>query len=270
MAAHASPAQLTKARPGSHVAHAMWTPETFAVIALAFGLGGFVKGIVGMGLPLVALALLTTMIGLREAIALMLVPVLATNLWQATVGGAFWDLTWRLWPLLAATALFTWVGAGVLARADSTVLAAVLGTILSLYAAFGLTRPQLPPPGRHERWMTPAVGVLAGLATGMTGTFVVPGTMYLQALGLKRDHLVQALGIAFVVVTLALGVALAGHGLLPRELAGMSVMALAPTVLGVGLGLMVRRRLSEAIFRKVFFLSLLVVGLQLAARPLFQ
>ena len=109
------------------------------------------------------------------------------------------------------------------------------------------------------------VGVAAGTLTGLTGSFI-PGVLYLQALGLVRDVLVQAMGIAFTVASVALAVALAGHGLLKIDLGLLSVMALAPAALGMMLGQRIRRRLSEEMFRRVLFCALMVLGAYMAAR----
>lgn len=50
----------------------------------AFLLGGAVKGIVGLGLPTVVLAVLGTALGLREALLLLVAPAFLTNIWQET------------------------------------------------------------------------------------------------------------------------------------------------------------------------------------------
>jgi uncharacterized protein len=196
----------------------MWTPETLLAVALIFILAGFVKGVAGLGLPTIAIALMAVFIGLREGIALMVVPTIATNVWQALAGGQFIALTRRFWSLLLAAALGAWVGAGILARTDAMLLAAMLGVLLCVYAAVGLTRPLVPPPGRAEPWLSPVIGATGGLIGGMTGSYAVPGVLYLQALGLPRNALVQALGITFLMFTLALGTSLSLHGLMSTEI----------------------------------------------------
>lgn len=246
----------------------MWDASTLVVIALVFLLAGFVKGVVGMGLPTVSIALLAAFIGLKEGIALMVVPTFVSNFWQACVGGQAIAITRRIWAMLALLTMFTWVGGGILAGADAGPLAVMLGCLLILYSVQGLIGPQLPPPGRHEAWLTPLVGVLSGFANGMAGSFVVPGVVYLQALGLPRDALIQAMGLAFMVGALALAVALTGHGLFPAEYAGLSTAALVPTVIGMVAGQTLRWRMPEPIFRRVFFVALLIFGLWLAVRPL--
>ena len=73
---------------------------------------------------------------------------------------------------------------------------------------------------------TVLAGATNGVLTGMTGSYVVPGVLYLQALGMPRDTFVQAMGVLFTVSTLALGASLAGYGLLPADLTGLSAAAL--------------------------------------------
>jgi uncharacterized membrane protein YfcA len=148
-------------------------PE-LALIAAVFLLAGLVKGVVGLGLPSVSLGLLTALIGLPEAMALMLVPSFVTNLWQALAGGALAAIWRRLWRLLLAVCLGVWLGAGLLARGDTALLAGLLGILLALYAIVGLAAPRIPAPGRREAWLSPLVGAVNGLLTGLTGSFVVP------------------------------------------------------------------------------------------------
>jgi uncharacterized membrane protein YfcA len=240
-------------------------PE-LALIAAVFLLAGLVKGVVGLGLPSVSLGLLTALIGLPEAMALMLVPSFVTNLWQALAGGALAAIWRRLWRLLLAVCLGVWLGAGLLARGDTALLAGLLGILLALYAIVGLAAPRIPAPGRREAWLSPLVGAVNGLLTGLTGSFVVPGVPYLQALGLPRDVLVQAMGVLFSVSTLALGLALGGHGRLGPGLGAVSAAATLPALLGMALGARLRRHLSERRFRQALFAALLLLGLYIALR----
>lgn len=236
------------------------------VIGAVFLLAGAVKGVIGLGLPTVSLALLTAILGLQPAMALMLAPSLATNLWQAAMGGHGRAILRRLWPFLLTATATIWVGTAFAARIDVARLSMLLGVSLALYAAIGLTRARLTVSAGAERWSGPVAGCVNGVLTGMTGSFVVPGVPYMQALGLPRAMLVQAMGVLFSLSTLGLGLALAGRGLIGPELGLQSVAAIAPAVLGMVLGARLRERLSEAAFRRVFFASLLLLGFYIAAR----
>lgn len=234
------------------------------LIALVFVLAGLVKGMIGFGLPTVAIGLLTALIGLREALVIMLVPSLATNLWQAMSGGAFREIVARLWPLIICGAIGTWFGVGLLVKSDALFFSGLLGILLCLYAGISLFTPQMPPPGQRETILSPAVGLVTGVLAGMTGTYVFPSALYLQALGLSRHVLIQTLGIWFVTATLSLSLSLGARNALPFDHAAASIMAVVPALAGMRLGQLVRDRVSEHRFRTLFFAGLAVLGAFLA------
>jgi len=246
----------------------MFDPLIIAAVIATFVLAGLVKGIIGLGLPTVSLAALTVIIDMPTAMAVLLVPSFVTNLWQAAVGGHGLAILGRIWPFLLPATLTVWLGAEALTRLDPPYLAALLGLLLVIYGAAGLAGLRLAVPPRHEAWAGPLTGAANGLLTGMTGSFVVPGVMYLQGLGLSRDQLVQAMGITFTASTLALGLALRGNALLSLEQVQMSAAALPPALLGMALGQRIRKNLPETIFRRIFFTALLVLGLYIIANAM--
>ena len=234
-------------------------------VAMTFLLAGLVKGVIGLGLPTVSLALLTAVLGLPQAMALLLVPSFATNLWQALAGGNGRAVAARIWPFLVMATLTVGIGALALTRVDLDLLSGLLGLLLAAYALINLGGLPIAVPATHERWVGTMVGATNGVLTGMTGSFVVPGVMFLQAIGLPRDMLVQAMGMLFTLSTIALAVALGGSGLLSAELGVLSVVALVPAIAGMILGQKLRGRLSEPVFRRCFFLALLAMGLYIVA-----
>jgi uncharacterized membrane protein YfcA len=138
--------------------------------------------------------------------------------------------------------------------------------LLVVYSLISLSGLRVSIPRRSEAWAGPIVGTTNGVLTGMTGSFVVPGVLYLQAIGLPRDMLIQAMGILFTASTVALAVALGGRNLLTFELGAISTAAVLPAVAGMIIGQRLRQRLSETSFRRVFFLSLLALGAHIVAR----
>jgi uncharacterized membrane protein YfcA len=246
----------------------MWEPEIVALVVGTFLLAGLIKGVIGLGLPVVALAILGSTLGVRETLTIMLIPAIATNTYQALAGPAFGVLVRRLWSFLAVAGVGIWFGTGVLAGAKSETMMALLGVTLCTYCAVTMLRVQMPPPGRREPWMSPLMGGLGGVMFGMTGIMIVPSILYLQTLGLRRDAFVQALGITFVAITLALGTSLFGRSLLTQDLALMSLTALVPTAAGLALGQRYRHHISEQRFKRIFFVALFVIGLDMLRRSL--
>lgn len=246
----------------------MFDLSTLAIVAGTFLLAGAVKGVIGLGLPTVSLALLTVALGLTEAMNLLIVPSLVTNIWQAAAGGYGAAALRRTWPFLAMAGVTVWLGAGALTRIDLAWLSALLGLLLAVYAGFGLTGRHFTVKPGQERWAGPLTGAVNGILTGMTGSFMVPGVMYLQALNLPRDMLIQAMGMLFTVSTLALALALGGKGLMTAELGTLSAAALLPAVIGMVAGQRIRNLLPDQLFRRVFFFSVLVLGTYIAGSAL--
>lgn len=241
-------------------------PVTLMIAACVFVLAGLVKGVIGMGLPTVVLGLLAATADLAVAMALMLAPSLATNLWQAFSGGHLREILRVQWPFLFAAILGIAAGAQMLTRVDLGLLSALLGVLLAVYGAVGLAGLHLTVPARSQPWAGTGIGAVNGILTGMTGSFIVPGVMYLQACGLARDALVQAMGVLFLVSTAALAVALRQNSFLTDGLALASVAAIVPALVGMAIGQRIRHGLSEPVFRRVFLISTVLLGLYLAGR----
>lgn len=236
-------------------------------IAITFLLAGIVKGVTGMGLPTLAMGLLGTVMPPVTAASLLIVPSFVTNVWQLFAGPSFASILRRLWLMMAGILIGTVAGARLLASDNVKWTTAGLGAALVLYAAYTLLARQLSIPTKAERWWSPAIGFLTGLVTGGTGVFVVPAVPYIQALGLSRDDLIQALGLSFTVSTIALAVGLASHGAFEVEHIAMSALAVAPALLGMWLGQLLRQRISPETFRRWFLIFLILLGLELLARP---
>lgn len=234
--------------------------DAWVLIGTAFFVAGLVKGVSGLGLPSVAIGIMTLGIGLKSAIALLLLPSFITNVWQALAGGALWRIIRRTWPMLSVSFATTWVGVALLSQASVSVLGMVLGSTLAGYALMGFFRPVLPHPGRFETVIALPFGAAHGVLAGLTGSFV-PGVPFLQAIGLQKEELVQAMGVLFTSSTIALGIAMSHYNLLSQELAVASALAVAPAAAGMYAGQLVRHRLSEAMFKQVLFSALLGLGL---------
>lgn len=235
-------------------------------IALVFLLAGLVKGVAGIGLPTVAMALLGLVTAPAQAAAFVVVPSLVTNIWQFLSGPGRLALALRIWPMLAAICLSTWASAGLMTGQGAARAVTWLGVALMAYAVVGFAKLRLSIPRKHEAWLSPAVGAATGLVTGATGVFVIPAAPYLQAMGFGTDDLVQALGLSFTTSTLALAAGLASRGAFHMSEAGASMLCVAPALAGMAIGQVIRARVNAVTFRLVFLTSMLVLGGDLVAR----
>lgn len=234
----------------------------WAAVAAVFTFAGLVKGLIGLGLPTVAMGLLGSFMPPAQAAALLIVPSLVTNVWQMLAGGALFSLVRRLWTLQAGIVAGTlWAPVSV-STLDGRIAAGGLGLCLVAYAALGLAAVHLRVPVAQERWASPGVGLATGIVTAATGVFVLPAVPYLQGLRLGKDELVQGLGLSFTVSTLALAGRLLADG--SPALGTTSVVAwllpLLVALLGMSIGTKLRSSTSDQGFARMFFGGLAVVG----------
>lgn len=238
-----------------------------AFAAAVFVLAGAVKGILGMGMPTVAIGLLGLAMPVAAAAALLTAPSLVTNLWQAAVGPGLAAAVRRLWTLQVGILAGATAMPLLFTAPPDAVVRRVLGICLLAYGALGLLgRPPRQLPARHEASVGLLAGIATGIVTGFTGVFVLPLVPYLQALGLRKDAMAQALGLSFTTSTVALAASLALQGHLDLRSSTGSLAMVLPAVAGMWLGQRVRGSMSEALFRRAFFAGLLLLGAWLALR----
>jgi len=246
-----------------------WSTETILLLVFAFLLGGIVKGVIGTGLPTIALALITATIGIREGMAIILLPSILTNIQQGLFGGHLIYTFKRSWTFLLATFFTIWIGAALLVKIDISFFSGLLGVILLTYSTFGLLAKKLPKPAKAEKWLSPLVGGINGLLTGMTGSSVIPGVLYLQSLDLGRHRLVQTMGLLFLTSSTTLAFALQKNELLTPALLQLSALSFIPAYIGMLVGVRIRHRISDGLFRQLFFIFMLILGCYIVIRAFF-
>jgi hypothetical protein len=244
--------------------------STVLLIALSLFCGGWVKGVFGMGLPTVALGLLSLIMPPVEAATLIVVPTLATNAWQFVRGPQTAIVARRFAVLLIGVAIGTLVGVGFLTGSHTSLVSIALGGVLLLYAVVGMLAPRLHLPADAERWASPVIGVATGIVNGATGVSVIPLVPYLNSIGLPREALIQAMGLVFMTSMLALASCLAWTGHFEVASAGASALALLPVFTGMYAGQLIRVRLHGDAYRKWFFVGLLALGAYSIIRAVLQ
>lgn len=240
-----------------------------AMVIATFLLAGLVKGVIGLGLPSIAIGLLALVMTPAQAAAIMIIPSFVTNVWQLLIGPHLGALVRRFWLLQLGSVIGIWLGGGVLTSPNSRLAACGLGVALVIYAVVGLSAVRFSVPRRHEPWMSPLMGLATGVIAGGTGVFVIPAGPYYQALGLDKDELVQLLGLSFTVCTSALALVLWRDGVLQFNNATGSALAVLPALAGMAIGQRIRMRASPETFRRWFFIGLLLLGAQQAIRNFF-
>jgi uncharacterized membrane protein YfcA len=235
---------------------------------VAFVLAGFIKGVLGFGFPIIALVVLTLAIGLLDALAIIVVPTLVTNIWQAAAGPHLRPIFERMWLYFLTAMIGVLVASSYLTLVNVDALTGLLGAVLFFFALSRLFNLHISVPHKRERVFSIMLGSANGLLTGLTGSFMVPSVLYMQALGFGKDMLVQAMGAFFALSTMMLAISLGRNELISVDEATMSVAALVPSFIGIYAGRWTRNQIDEAQFQKVFLIGVLLLGTYLTWRSI--
>src|SRR5258708_8766273 len=127
------------------------------VVALTFFLAGIVKGVAGMGLPTVAMGVLSAIMSPVGAASLLVIPSFVTNFWQLFTGPNFLALMRRLWLMMLCIAVGTLAGSWLLTSANTEYASVGFGSALLLYAMHGLWAKPLSVPARLQRLLSPVL-----------------------------------------------------------------------------------------------------------------
>ena len=136
-----------------------------------------------------------------------------------------------------------------------------------VFALSRLLKVSISVPRKWERSLSVPLGAINGMLTGMTGSFMVPSVLFMQAMGFQRDMLVQAMGIFFAISTIVLPASLGRHDLISMEHVRVSVSALMPSLLGLTIGRRVRLKIDEERFQQLFLVSVLLLGGYISINP---
>jgi uncharacterized membrane protein YfcA len=244
-------------------------PTLIAWCAGSLAVAGVVKGVVGIGIPMVSIALLSLAISVPQAVSLLPVPILVANTWQAFRGGRFKSSLRRFRPLIVALAFGMVIGALLLKHVDDRVLQAVIGIAVMLFSITSLNTPELRVPARAERWLGAVAGAGGGVLGGMSSLFGPPILMFLVSLHLSKDEFVAVIGTVYLLGGVFLLAALAGVRVMgPNEVA-LSALATPPLLAGMALGQWLRSKISQEVFRTGLLVTVLLIGASLLLRAIF-
>ena len=241
-------------------------PVVHALAVLAtYMFAATVKGITGLGFSTTCLPILALIIGLKEALPLVIIPSIWSNLIVMRQAGRFGETVHRFWPMLLALLPGLVFGLWLLSRIDGVQAGAVLGAILILWCAFSFSNPDLRLPGHWEHPLGPMSGCLTGIVNGVTGSQVMPAVPFLMSLHLDRNLFLQTLNCSFTLSSAVMAIGLSLIGLFDLNDVLISVLGACFVFLGVRLGVGIRNRISETFFRNAILLMLTTMGVSLLA-----
>jgi uncharacterized membrane protein YfcA len=242
-------------------------PQLIASICAIFVFAGIVKGFLGIGLPAAAMGLLTLIISPTEAISLLWLPILFTNIFQygrarnkREIAMTYKWFAAAIFCSIFLTSLFI----NDYPTALLTVAIGIAMVVFSLNLLFGLSLPVGPGRG----WQV-GVGIVSGVLGGLSSIWSPPVAMYLMARNTPKDMFIGTTGFLFLAGCLPLGAGLVISGLVTWPVIVKSLLGLLMTLTGFRIGEILRERISQDRFRQIVLVAFLIMGGRLIATGLF-
>ncbi len=231
----------------------------FAIIGVML-LSGLIHGTLGLGFPMVATPMLATMMDVRSAILVTLLPTMAVNIASIVKGRAEMEQTRRFLPLVGFTLLGSLLGAGILATTDPAPFRLVLAALVLVYLWNGIRIPRHWLE-QHSLLAMALFGIFAGLAAGTTNVMVAVLIIYFLSLETPRSTLVPAMNSCFLVGKASQIAVLAIAGLVSLRLVLETTPLALAAVAALWFGQRLQSRIEVATYQAILKKLLLVLAL---------
>jgi uncharacterized membrane protein YfcA len=233
----------------------------------ALACGGFIKGALGVGTPLLTVPMMALVLPPQMAIAIMAIPVVIANLWQFSQTERSISVVNRFWPTFVAIVIGTWIGVKILSIIDEKYLLILVGVAVIAFAILQGSSYRLH---LTERGVKPAgllFGGAAGVIGGVSSFFGPMMIIYLISIrGLSKSQFVSTISFLYLSAVIPWAIALYLFGILDQSLLLYSAFACIPVTIGILIGQKIRIYISEARFKYLIIGILIVSGVSMLWR----
>lgn len=237
-------------------------------LTVVFLLGGIVKGVIALGLPLVTVPLLSQVFPVPVAITLSLVSVLASSVVQVYASRRARAILRQIWLLIVPLAVTIPLAARLAEMIEPSTLYVAIGIFIEVMVILQWVSVRVALPKRGRSLALGIGGTVSGILGGITSFYSFPSVQLLVSLRLTSSEFVFATNAMFLAGSTSLGLTLNAQGLFTQENVALSLWALAPLMFGLAVGQRIRDRVSQETFRKLVLLMLAGSGVSLIHRGL--
>ncbi|MXZ81657.1 MAG: sulfite exporter TauE/SafE family protein [Gammaproteobacteria bacterium] len=237
------------------------SPWVLAWCATAMACGGLIKGVLGVGTPLLTVPMIALVLPVHHAVVIMAIPVVVANLWQAFDAERPVETTKRFWPAFVALLVGTWIGVRILSGIDEQALLIVVGVLVICFTLIQGSPFKITIPPRLEKPAGAAFCGSAGLIGGLSSMFGPMMILYLVSLpSLDKNRFVNTISFLYVGAVVPWTVMLVAVGVLDARLALMSGLSVIPLFVGLVLGRAIRKHVEETVFYRLVLGVLILSG----------
>jgi uncharacterized protein len=247
------------------------TPAIVVFVIGVIAVTGFIYGLLGLGLPLIATPLFVLLMPMRDAMVLILLPCLAAILVSILTVPDLRGALRRFWFMPIMAVIGSVIGAQLFVRAPHLPYALLLAAVMLAWA-------WLDWHGRSESKRMQAApvawgavfGLLAGLTETTTNVAAPPLLVYYVGLGLSPAAMIQGMNLSFAPGKTIQFVTLATLGGVPLVQWLVTLPLVAITVCTQLVGVRVRDRVPAATYRRWLRWCVIIMAVVIAAQVLWQ
>lgn len=240
------------------MAHPEWL---LAFVGLAAG--GFLKGAIGAGAPVIGVPVLALLYNVPFAVAIFVLPNLFSNLWQSWTYRAHQVSRRFVWTFAIAGAVGAGVGSVLLAVLPPELLMASVAVMVLVYISVRLAKPHWVLARELAGRLAGMAGFLGGMLQGAAGISAPVSVTFLNAMRLERSEFIATISVFFAAMSLVQIPALWSLGILTPERVGFSLFAMVPLFGAMPLGAWAARRIDRTTFDRIILVVLGVIALRL-------
>ncbi|GJM14838.1 MAG: hypothetical protein DHS20C13_01650 [Thermodesulfobacteriota bacterium] len=233
------------------------------IVYTTFFIAAFIKGLTGLGFVSLCLPVIALFIKLEQAIPLVVLPSLLSNVMIIYQTGRLKQSLRRFWLLYVSALPGIYAGVLILNMVGNYAAKIILGVLSIAYSLLLLLRIEIAIPERKERILSVPVGLTNGFLNGLTGTQIIPMLPYLLSLKLDRNGMINAINLGFTISITVLLIIFGKFNLISLETLKYSILGAIPVAAGIYLGGKLRYKVSEERFRMAVLLILIVIGINL-------
>jgi uncharacterized membrane protein YfcA len=230
---------------------------------------GLLKGTIGVGMPIVALPLLSLFIDVKSAAMLLSMPLVLCNLPQALEGGKTARCLMQLMPVFLGMIPGLFLGVRVLLAVDADVARMIAGLVLIGIGGITLLAPKLQLRSRLVLPTSITFGFFGGILGGIAA---MPGPLvfiFLLAKGLRGKAFTKEASLYLVVSAGSLAILLTASRQFSWLDVSVSTAAMLPVALGMYVGQHMRDKIAPKTFRKLVLIAVIAAGAELVRHGFF-
>ena len=233
---------------------------TFFYILLAYFIGGITQGILGVGLITVVISLLSFVVDVKETIALVIIPTIITSFFQMINGSNLKVIIKDTKYFLVFSTLIIVPGVFLLKVLESDLILIFIAILLFMNSSLSLSNRVVAIPNHQNSIIQVSAGSLNGFIIGLTSIYTMPFVFLLQSLKYNKEKTVQFMGLAFLLYSIMQFISFSYSKLISINTIVPSLIVTLPVIIGFLLGKKIRSFISEKLFKKLFYLMLLMMS----------